>query len=196
MSLLLALLRHARSAERPQRSVGRDSKFDNVTVTVPGFLFEYDDVLITHASQRLGTVTAEMLSEISVIVVSLEVSKRAVGGFIYERGLARRSEMYDRTVFEQAMSTSKQVPRIAISLPRFLALPGRFGNVCDRSAPARRCLRPRQPDFNPRTPSPPPASRSARSGTSATKATRRRTGCTGGRRSTCAPAPRRNAINL
>ena len=35
-----------------------------------GFLFEYDDVFITHASQRLGPVTAETLSEIPIIVVS------------------------------------------------------------------------------------------------------------------------------
>ena len=47
-------------------------------------------------------------------------------------------------------------------------------------------------------PIPPPVWRSARSGTSATKATPRRTGCTmscGGRRSICAPVPRRSAIN-
>jgi DNA-binding transcriptional LysR family regulator len=43
-----------------------------------GFLFEYDDVLITHASQRLGAVTAEMLSEIPIIAFHLEMSKRAL----------------------------------------------------------------------------------------------------------------------
>ena len=89
-----------------------------------GFLFEYDDVLITHASQRLGAVTAEMLSEIPIIVVSFGGEQEgAVEGFISERGLARRSEMYDRVSFERAMSASKQAPRIAISLPHFLALP-------------------------------------------------------------------------
>jgi hypothetical protein len=40
----------------------RDSKSD--------FLFDYDDVLITHASQRLGVVTTETLSKIHIIVVS------------------------------------------------------------------------------------------------------------------------------
>jgi DNA-binding transcriptional LysR family regulator len=88
------------------------------------FLFEYDDVLITHASQRLGAITAEMLSEIPIIVVSFGGEQEgAVEGFISERGLARRSEMYDRASFERAMSASKQAPRIAISLPHFLALP-------------------------------------------------------------------------
>jgi hypothetical protein len=47
----------------------------------------------------------------------------AVEGFISERGLARRSEMYDRASFERATSASKQAPRIAISQPYFLALP-------------------------------------------------------------------------
>ena len=89
-----------------------------------GFLFEYDDVLITHESQRLGAVTVEMLSEIPIIVVSFGGEQEgAVEGFISERGLARRSEMYDRDSFERAMSASKQAPRIAISLPHFLALP-------------------------------------------------------------------------
>ena len=89
-----------------------------------GFLFEYDDVVITHASQRLGAITAEMLSEIPIIVVSFGSEQEgAVEGFISERGLARRSEMYDRASFERAMSASKRAPRIALSLPHFLALP-------------------------------------------------------------------------
>jgi DNA-binding transcriptional LysR family regulator len=87
-------------------------------------LFEYDDVLITHASQRLAPVTAETLSGSPIIVVSFEGEQDGViEGFISERGLARRSEMYDRASFERAMSASKQTPRIAISLPHFLALP-------------------------------------------------------------------------
>jgi DNA-binding transcriptional LysR family regulator len=89
-----------------------------------GFLFAYDDVLITHVSQRLGAVTVEMLSEIPIIVVSFGGEQEgAIEGFISERGLARRSEMYDRDSFEHAMSATKQAPRIAISLPHFLALP-------------------------------------------------------------------------
>jgi DNA-binding transcriptional LysR family regulator len=89
-----------------------------------GFLFEYDDVLITHESQRLGPVTTETLSEIPIIVVSFGGEQEgAIEGFISERGLARRSEMYDRASLERAMSNSKQASRIAISLPHFLALP-------------------------------------------------------------------------
>jgi DNA-binding transcriptional LysR family regulator len=89
-----------------------------------GFLFEYDDVLITHASHRLGKITNSKLSRLPIIVVSFGGEQEgAVNGFISERGLARRSEMYDRDSFERAMSAVKQAPRIAVSLPHFLALP-------------------------------------------------------------------------
>jgi DNA-binding transcriptional LysR family regulator len=89
-----------------------------------GFLFEYDDVLVTHASHRIGKVTTAMLSGLPIIVVSFGGEQEgAVDGFISERGLARRSEMYDRASFERAMSASEQAPRIAVSLPHFLALP-------------------------------------------------------------------------
>jgi DNA-binding transcriptional LysR family regulator len=89
-----------------------------------GLLFEYDDVLVTHASHPLGKVTTGKLSALPIVVVSFGGEQEgAVDGFISERGLARRSEMYDRASFEQATSTSKQLPRIAVSLPHFLALP-------------------------------------------------------------------------
>ena len=168
-----------------------------------GFLFEYDDVLITHASQHLGAITAEILSEIPIIVVSFGGEQEgAVEGFISERGLARRSEMYDRASFERAMSTSKQAPRIAISLPHFLALPafpGRFRNVGDRSTPARRFLRPLQPDFDPRTSLPYHPSGGP---LALARAPRRR--CRAGLAARCHAAgdgapprrPRRSAINL
>jgi len=59
------------------------------------FLFDYDDVLITHASQRLGVVTTETLSKIPIIVVSFaDEQEGTLEGFISERGLARRSEMF------------------------------------------------------------------------------------------------------
>lgn len=87
-------------------------------------LFGYDDVLITHSGQKLGAITTEILASLSVVVVSFGGEQEgAIDGFISERGLARRSEMYDRTAFENAFSASSQAPRIAVSLPHFLALP-------------------------------------------------------------------------
>jgi DNA-binding transcriptional LysR family regulator len=89
-----------------------------------GFLFEYDDVLVTHSLHRLDRLTTQLLSGLPIVVVSFGGEQEgAVDGFISERGLARRSEMYDRASFERAMSTSERVPRIAVSLPHFLALP-------------------------------------------------------------------------
>jgi DNA-binding transcriptional LysR family regulator len=87
-------------------------------------LFEYDDVLIANASCKLGAMTIEQLSGLSIVVVSFGGEQEgAIDGFISERGLARRSEMYDRAAFERAFAASERVPRIAVSLPHFLALP-------------------------------------------------------------------------
>jgi len=87
-------------------------------------LFEYDDVLIASSPGKFDTMTTEQLSRLSIVVVSFGGEQEgAVDGFISERGLARRSEMYDRVAFERALSASERVPRIAVSLPHFLALP-------------------------------------------------------------------------
>jgi DNA-binding transcriptional LysR family regulator len=112
-----------------QIDLGRIDAAIGTFSTVPSrfksdFLFDYDDVLITHASHRIGKLTTEMLAGLPIIVVSFGGEQEgAVDGFISERGLARRSEMYDRASFERAMSTSERAPRIAVSLPHFLALP-------------------------------------------------------------------------
>ncbi|SDO10510.1 LysR family transcriptional regulator [Afipia sp. GAS231] len=85
-------------------------------------LFEYDDVLI--AGRAFETMTIEHLSRLSIVVVSFGGEQEgAIDGFISERGLARRSEMYDRRAFERAFAASERLPRLAVSLPHFLALP-------------------------------------------------------------------------
>ncbi|WP_064737318.1 LysR family transcriptional regulator [Bradyrhizobium sp. Ai1a-2] len=87
-------------------------------------LFAYDDVLIASSTRALGDLTLEKLSGLSIAVVSLHSEHDGVvDGFVFERGLARRSEMYDRAALEQAFAGSKRAPRIAVSLPHFLALP-------------------------------------------------------------------------
>jgi DNA-binding transcriptional LysR family regulator len=87
-------------------------------------LFAYDDVLIANSSRELGKLSLEKFSGLSIAVVSLHGEHEGVAdGFISERGLARRSEMYDRDALEQAFSGSKRRPRIAVSLPHYLALP-------------------------------------------------------------------------
>uniref|UniRef100_UPI001F2CE8DC LysR substrate-binding domain-containing protein n=1 Tax=Xanthomonas perforans TaxID=442694 RepID=UPI001F2CE8DC len=47
----------------------------------------------------------------------------AVGGFIVERGLARQSEMFDRHALEEALSESKEPPRLRITVPHALSIP-------------------------------------------------------------------------
>jgi DNA-binding transcriptional LysR family regulator len=88
------------------------------------FLFEYDDVLIVGGKRKLEPLDKAKLAQLPLVVVSFGGEQEgAVGGFISERGLARRSEMYDRAALERALSESDRPPRIAVSLPHFLALP-------------------------------------------------------------------------
>ncbi|MDQ8727403.1 LysR family transcriptional regulator [Bradyrhizobium sp. LHD-71] len=88
------------------------------------FLFEYDDVLIVNAKRKLSRLDNAKLAAMPLIVVSFGGEQEgAIGGFISERGLARRSEMYDRVALERALAKSDRPPRIAVSLPHFLAVP-------------------------------------------------------------------------
>lgn len=87
-------------------------------------LFDYDDVLMVSSSRKLGKLTPDVLSGLSVAVVSLHGQHEGlVDGFVCERGLTRRSEMYDRGAFEDAFSAVPHGPRKTILLPHFLALP-------------------------------------------------------------------------
>ncbi|HXP00564.1 MAG TPA: LysR family transcriptional regulator [Luteibacter sp.] len=87
-------------------------------------LFDYDDVLITGTARPRDAMTMQDLTELSLIVVSLGGDPEgAVDGYISERGLARRSEMYDRLSFERACSGCPKATRIAVSLPHFLVIP-------------------------------------------------------------------------
>jgi DNA-binding transcriptional LysR family regulator len=112
-----------------QIDLGRiDSAIGTFSVVPPrfksSFLFEYDDVLITDSSQTISNVSLDALSRLPIAVVSYGGQlEGAVEGFISERGLARRSEMYDRIAFERAFPAEPDAPRIAVSLPHFLALP-------------------------------------------------------------------------
>jgi DNA-binding transcriptional LysR family regulator len=87
-------------------------------------LFAYDDVLIASAAQALGKMSIEKLSAMSIVVISLHGGQDGiVDRCASARGLVRRSEMYDRTALENAVSSWERSPRIAVYLPHFLALP-------------------------------------------------------------------------
>jgi DNA-binding transcriptional LysR family regulator len=87
-------------------------------------LFCYDDVLITGSTLRQDELSLERLSELPIAVVSSHSEpEEMTNGFVSERGMSRRSEMYDKLALEQALSGLKRSPRLAVSLPHFLALP-------------------------------------------------------------------------
>jgi DNA-binding transcriptional LysR family regulator len=86
-------------------------------------LFEYRDVLVTDASTE-ADMTMDTLAATPIAVVSFDGQQdRAVDGFLSERGLARRSDMFDKVAMENAFRDRVTSPRIAVSLPHFLAVP-------------------------------------------------------------------------
>jgi DNA-binding transcriptional LysR family regulator len=47
----------------------------------------------------------------------------AVGGFLLERGLARQSEMFDRSTLEEALKQAGHAARLRVAVPHSLAIP-------------------------------------------------------------------------
>jgi hypothetical protein len=100
-----------------QIDLGRIDAAIGVFATMPerfrsSFLFEYDDVLIIGPKRKLGTIDKANFARLPIVVVSFGGEQEgAVDGFLSERGLARRSEMFDRAALERALA------------PYFLALP-------------------------------------------------------------------------
>jgi DNA-binding transcriptional LysR family regulator len=89
-------------------------------------LFHDEDVLITSRQRSHGKegISLSDLSKMPFIVVSLGgQDEGALHGFISERGLARRSEMFDRSALMAAMAGLRLTPRIVIEQPHFLAFP-------------------------------------------------------------------------
>jgi DNA-binding transcriptional LysR family regulator len=89
-------------------------------------LFYYDDVLVASPSLGLDGISIEKLSELSIAVVSVHGDQDRISDG-YGRGLIQRLDLFDRSALEQAFSGSKRIPRIAVSLPHFLALPRLLG---------------------------------------------------------------------
>jgi DNA-binding transcriptional LysR family regulator len=89
-------------------------------------LFHDEDVLIMsrHSSHGKNGITLSDLSKMPFMVVSLGGEEEgALHGFISERGLARRSELFDRSALVTALAELKVTPRIVLAQPHFLALP-------------------------------------------------------------------------
>jgi DNA-binding transcriptional LysR family regulator len=92
-------------------------------------LFAYDDVLIGSSTRDLGRLSRETLVNLSIAAVSVHGGGEGdADGHVVQRGLARRSEMYDRSALERAFSGSRR-PRLAVLLPHFLAVPALLEDV-------------------------------------------------------------------
>jgi DNA-binding transcriptional LysR family regulator len=87
-------------------------------------LFAYDDILVTNSERRLGKLSVDMLSGLTLAAVSLQNEYDGlVDDLAARRELLRRSEMFDRAALESAISASKRGSPIALLVPHFLALP-------------------------------------------------------------------------
>jgi DNA-binding transcriptional LysR family regulator len=86
-------------------------------------LFAYDDLLITSSARRLGKLSVDSLSRLTLAAVSLQNEYDGFVGGSAQRELLRRSEMFDRAALESAVSASKRGSPIALLVPHFLALP-------------------------------------------------------------------------
>lgn len=85
-------------------------------------LFSYDDVLITGASVR-DPIALDDLQRMTLCVVSFGSGEEGEDGYLSERGLARRSDMFDKAALAKAYASRGQAPRVGVTLPHFLALP-------------------------------------------------------------------------
>ncbi|MCU1252022.1 MAG: hypothetical protein JWQ49_5051 [Edaphobacter sp.] len=87
-------------------------------------LFAFDDLLVTNSARRLGKLSADTLSGLTLAAVSLQNEyDGVVDDLASRRELLRRSEMFDRVALENAISASKRGSPIALLVPHFLALP-------------------------------------------------------------------------
>jgi len=83
-------------------------------------LFTYDDVLITSLPKRLGKLSADTLSRLTLAAVSLQSEHDDSAA---QHGLSRQSEMFDSAALEAAVSASKNGSPMTLLVPHFLALP-------------------------------------------------------------------------
>jgi DNA-binding transcriptional LysR family regulator len=85
-------------------------------------LFEERDVVMVAPDHPLagGTIALDQLSTLPIIVVS---AGGLEDGLISERGLTRRTEMFDRVALEQAFEKIGRTPDLKVIQPHFLAIP-------------------------------------------------------------------------
>lgn len=88
-------------------------------------IWTQEDVLLMRKGHPLSLreVTIEDLSRFPLLTVSLGGQEEgAVGGYIFERGLARQSEMFNRQALEDALSAVSVRPRYRLTVPHALVV--------------------------------------------------------------------------
>lgn len=108
-----------------------DLAIGNFSVIPPrlrsSLLFSDCDALTMAARHPLAKrkVTIEDLSHFALMAVAVGGADDGItNGLVSERGLSRRSEMFDRGAIETAFAQQGLTPRFSVLLPHFLALPG------------------------------------------------------------------------
>lgn len=96
-------------------------------------LLQQDEVLMAWSGHEIAgrQVAISDLTKFSLVVVSLGGPEDgAVSGYMLERGLARQSEMYDRSALEKALAEAGTQPRMQVLIPHFLVIPLLLENSC------------------------------------------------------------------
>lgn len=71
-----------------------------------------------------GKLTLQALASYPLVAVSVGGDEEgAIDGFILERGLARQSEMFDRSALSNSLAALGAKPRVRITVPHALAIP-------------------------------------------------------------------------
>lgn len=89
-------------------------------------LLQQDEVLMAWSRHALARRKVKLtdLAEFPLAVVSLGGPQDgAISGYILERGLARQSEMFDRSALEHALAQVGLEPRVQVTIPHFLVIP-------------------------------------------------------------------------
>lgn len=94
-------------------------------------LFSDSDALVMDAAHPLAKrkITIGSLSTYPLMAVAVGGAEEGLAdGFVSDRGLSRRSEMFDRAALQKAFREQELTARISVVIPHFLAVPSLIMN--------------------------------------------------------------------
>ncbi|WP_321910249.1 LysR substrate-binding domain-containing protein [Paraburkholderia sp. J11-2] len=97
-------------------------------------VWDQTDVLLMHRDHPLAEqpLTPDSVLEYPLVAISQGGEEEgAVSGFIFERGLARQSEMFNRAALNLVCAGQSESPRVRVAMAHSLAIPAllRFSNM-------------------------------------------------------------------